>query len=142
MGTYGFGEIREMCSWVRPHISVITGIAPVHLERMKTLENILDAKSEIVDLTGSVVINGDDSLLLNQARLWTAQKMVIDCSTTSERAAVFVDYKNNVHSVFIGGEFIGMLKVLKSFSCLFLCQLELWLHLSLMLSLISIILVS
>ena len=69
MGTYGFGEIREMCSWVRPHISVITGIAPVHLERMKTLENILDAKSEIVDLTGSVVINGDDELLLNQARL-------------------------------------------------------------------------
>jgi len=107
MGTYGFGEIREMCSWVRPHISVITGIAPVHLERMKTLENILDAKSEIVDLTGSVIINGDDSLLLNQARLWTAQKMVIDCSTTSERAAVFVDYKNNVHSVYIGGEFIG-----------------------------------
>ena len=107
MGTYGFGEIREMCSWVRPHISVITGIAPVHLERMKTLDNILDAKSEIVDLTGSVVINGDDSLLLNQARLWTAQKMVIDCSTTSERAAVFVDYKNNVHSVYIGGEFIG-----------------------------------
>ena len=38
MGTYGFGEIREMCSWVRPHISVITGIAPVHLERMKSLE--------------------------------------------------------------------------------------------------------
>src|SRR6056300_1530672 len=107
MGTYGMGEIRELCSWVRPHISVITGIAPVHLERMKTLENILDAKSEIVDFTGSVIINGDDSLLLNQARLWTAQKMVIDCSTTYERAAVFVDYKNNVHSVYIGGEFIG-----------------------------------
>ena len=107
MGTYGFGEIREMCSWVRPHISVITGIAPVHLERMKTLENILDAKSEIVDLTGSVVINGDDPLLLNQARLWTAQKMVIDCSTTSERAAVFVDYNNKMHSIYIGGEFVG-----------------------------------
>ena len=56
MGTYGFGEIREMCSWVKPHISVITGIAPVHLERMKSLENILDAKSEIVDLTGTVII--------------------------------------------------------------------------------------
>ena len=74
---------------------------------MKTLENILDAKSEIVDLTGSVVINGDDPLLLNQARLWTAQKMVIDCSTTSERAAVFVDYKNKLHSIYIGGEFVG-----------------------------------
>tara|TARA_B100001113_G_scaffold317230_1_gene284513 strand:- start:1194 stop:2666 length:1473 start_codon:yes stop_codon:yes gene_type:complete len=113
MGTYGFGEIREMCSWVKPHISVITGIAPVHLERMKSLENILDAKSEIVDLTGSVIINGDDPLLLNQARLWTAQKMVIDCSTTSERAAVFVDYKNSFHSIYIGGEFIGNVKAPK-----------------------------
>src|SRR5210317_829872 len=113
MGTYGFGEIREMCSWVRPHISVITGIAPVHLERMKTLENILDAKSEIVDLTGTVVINGDDPLLLGQARLWTAQKMVIDCSTTTSKAAVYVEYENNKHSVYIAGNFVASIKAPK-----------------------------
>ena len=88
MGTYSNGEIREICSWVRPHIAVITGIAPVHLERMKSLENILDAKSEIVELAGSVVINGDDDLLLNEARLWTNQKNVYDCSITSKDAAV------------------------------------------------------
>ena len=110
MGTYGFGEIREMCSWVKPHISVITGIAPVHLERMKSLENILDAKSEIVDLTGTVIINGDDELLLNQARLWTAQKMVIDCSITSKNAAVFVEYEDNLHSIYISGKFITSVK--------------------------------
>jgi UDP-N-acetylmuramoyl-tripeptide--D-alanyl-D-alanine ligase len=113
MGTYGFGEIREMCSWVKPHISVITGIAPVHLERMKTLENILDAKSEIVDLTGTVVINGDDSLLLGQARLWTAQKMVIDCSTTFSKAAVYVDYENNKHSIYISGKYVASVKAPK-----------------------------
>ena len=105
-----FGEIREMCAWVKPHISVITGIAPVHLERMKSLENILDAKSEIVDLTGTVIINGDDELLLNQARLWTAQKMVIDCSVTSKNAAVFVDYENSLHSIYISGKFITSVK--------------------------------
>ena len=110
MGTYGFGEIREMCSWVKPHISVITGIAPVHLERMKTLENILDAKSEIVDLTGTVVINGDDELLLGQARLWTAQKMVIDCSTTFPKAVVYVEYENNKHSIYISGKYITSVK--------------------------------
>ena len=110
MGTYGFGEIREMCSWVKPHISVITGIAPVHLERMKTLENILDAKSEIVDLTGTVVINGDDELLLGQARLWTAQKMVIDCSTTFPKAVVYVEYENNEHSIYISGKYITSVK--------------------------------
>ena len=110
MGTYGFGELREMCAWVKPHISVITGIAPVHLERMKSLENILDAKSEIVDLTGTVIINGDDELLLNQARLWTAQKMVIDCSVTSKNAAVFVDYENSLQSIYISGKFITSVK--------------------------------
>ena len=106
MGTYGFGEIREICSWVKPHISVITGIAPVHLERMKSLENILEAKSEIVDFAGSVVINGDDNLLLNQARLWAAQKMVIDCSTTSVKAAVYVSFDSGIHKIYIGGEYI------------------------------------
>ena len=49
-----------------PESSVITGIGAVHLERMKTLENILDAKSEIIDLAGSVVINGDDQLLIDE----------------------------------------------------------------------------
>ena len=68
MGTYGLGEIKEICSWVKPHISVITGIGPVHLERMKTYENILDAKSEIVEYSGSVVINGDDEMLIDRAR--------------------------------------------------------------------------
>ena len=110
MGTYGIGEIRELCSWVRPHISVITGIAPVHLERMKTLENILDAKSEIVELAGSVVINGDDELLLNQARLWTNQKIVYDCSITSKQAIVFVDYDKNVHNIYVKGKFILSVK--------------------------------
>ncbi|MDB2326490.1 Mur ligase family protein [Candidatus Actinomarina sp.] len=104
MGTYGIGEIREICSWVRPHIAVITGIAPVHLERMKSLENILDAKSEIVELAGSVVINGDDELLLNQARLWTNQKLVFDCSITSNQAMVFVDFQNGTHSIFVKGK--------------------------------------
>ncbi len=106
MGTYSNGEIREICSWVRPHISVITGIGPVHLERMKTLENILDAKSEIVELAGSVVINGDDELLLNEARLWTNQKNVYDCSITSNDAAVYVEYENNKHDIYVGGDYV------------------------------------
>ena len=107
MGTYGIGEIREICSWVRPHIAVITGVAPVHLERMKNLENILDAKSEIVELTGSVVINGDDELLLNQARTWTTQKIVYDCSTTSKQAVVFVDYQDGEHTIYVKGKLIS-----------------------------------
>jgi len=47
MGTYGPGEIRAMCAWVRPEIGIITAIGPMHLERMKTLDTVTRAKSEI-----------------------------------------------------------------------------------------------
>ncbi|MDA9712775.1 Mur ligase family protein [Acidimicrobiaceae bacterium] len=107
MGTYSNGEIREICSWVRPHVSVITGIAPVHLERMKSLENILDAKSEIVELAGSVVINGDDEMLLTEARLWTNQKNVYDCSITSREATVCVEYEDGKHDIYVANNLLG-----------------------------------
>ncbi len=107
MGTYGRGEIKDICSWVRPHVAVITGIGPVHLERMKTYENILDAKSEIVDLAGSVVINGDDEMLIDKARTWLPTKQVIDCSIESNQALIFVEYKSGSHSIYLEGKQVG-----------------------------------
>ena len=45
MGTYGPGEIRDMCRFVPPDIAAITAIEPVHLERMKSEDRIAEAKS-------------------------------------------------------------------------------------------------
>jgi UDP-N-acetylmuramoyl-tripeptide--D-alanyl-D-alanine ligase len=63
MGTYGPGEIRAMCSWVRPEIGIITAIGPMHLERMKTLDNVTRAKAEILEGTRVAVLNVDDERL-------------------------------------------------------------------------------
>ena len=41
------GEIRPLVAMVRPHVAVITAIAPVHLENLGTIEAIADAKGEI-----------------------------------------------------------------------------------------------
>ena len=49
MGTYGPGEIAEMCAWVTPDVAVITAIGPVHLERMKDEAAITRAKAEILE---------------------------------------------------------------------------------------------
>lgn len=67
MGTYGLGEIREMVEWLRPEVAVITAIGPVHLERMKTLETIAAAKSEILSGARVAVVCVDDALLLDVA---------------------------------------------------------------------------
>jgi UDP-N-acetylmuramoyl-tripeptide--D-alanyl-D-alanine ligase len=44
----GFGQIAELCSFARPDIGVITMIAPVHLEKVGTLEGVIRAKGELV----------------------------------------------------------------------------------------------
>ena len=48
MGTYGPGEIAELCRWCPPDIAVITAIGPVHLERFGSEERIVEAKAEIL----------------------------------------------------------------------------------------------
>jgi UDP-N-acetylmuramoyl-tripeptide--D-alanyl-D-alanine ligase len=43
------GEIRNLISFVRPHVALITTIAPAHLEFFGSCEAIADAKSEIFE---------------------------------------------------------------------------------------------
>ncbi|MBJ3783755.1 UDP-N-acetylmuramoyl-tripeptide--D-alanyl-D-alanine ligase [Devosia sediminis] len=62
MGMSAPDEIRPLSQLVRPHVAVITTIAPAHLENLGSLENIARAKAEIFDGVepgGTVVLNGD-----------------------------------------------------------------------------------
>ena len=63
MGTYGRGEIAEMVGWMRPEVSVITAIGPVHLERFGSEDAIVEAKSEILVPASTVVLVTDDARL-------------------------------------------------------------------------------
>jgi UDP-N-acetylmuramoyl-tripeptide--D-alanyl-D-alanine ligase len=56
------GEITPLTQLVRPHVAIVTTIAPVHLEFFGTLDAIADAKAEIfsgVEPGGAAVINAD-----------------------------------------------------------------------------------
>jgi UDP-N-acetylmuramoyl-tripeptide--D-alanyl-D-alanine ligase len=44
----GFGQIAALCEFTRPHIAAITNIAPVHLEKVGTLDGVVRAKSELI----------------------------------------------------------------------------------------------
>ncbi len=63
MGTYGPGEIADLCRWCPPDVSVITAIGPVHLERFGSEDRILEAKSEILVAAADVVLPVDDPRL-------------------------------------------------------------------------------
>ena len=49
IGMNHFGEIRTLVSFVRPHVALITTIAPAHLEFFGNCDSIADAKSEIFE---------------------------------------------------------------------------------------------
>jgi UDP-N-acetylmuramoyl-tripeptide--D-alanyl-D-alanine ligase len=56
------GEITPLVALVRPHVALITTIAPVHIEHLGSLEAIADAKAEIfsgVEPGGAAVLNRD-----------------------------------------------------------------------------------
>lgn len=63
MGMYAPGDIMLLAQIAEPRIGVVTNIAPIHLERMRTIRRIARAKSELVAAllpTGLAVLNGDD----------------------------------------------------------------------------------
>jgi UDP-N-acetylmuramoyl-tripeptide--D-alanyl-D-alanine ligase len=62
MSMRGPGQIRDLARMARPHVGVITSIAPVHLEQLGSLENIARAKAELLEElpTGAIAILPDD----------------------------------------------------------------------------------
>lgn len=63
MGMYALGEIRGLARLTQPDIGVVTNVGPTHLERLGSLENIAEAKSELVQelpAEGLAVLNVDD----------------------------------------------------------------------------------
>ena len=60
MSDPGIGEIHLLSEILRPDVSVILNVFPVHLEFLKTVENAAKAKSEILDFLAS-----DDVAFIN-----------------------------------------------------------------------------
>jgi UDP-N-acetylmuramoyl-tripeptide--D-alanyl-D-alanine ligase len=110
MGTYGPGEISELCSWIPPDIAAITAIGPVHLERFKSLEITLRAKAEITERARVVVLNIDDPLLSSLAdELEATGKTVIRCSANDRTADAAVIKSDGGWVAFVAGEQVGVL---------------------------------
>ena len=91
MGTYGPGEIADLCRWCPPEIAVITAIGPVHLERFGSEDRILEAKAEITVEASTVVLNVDDPRLAALADRLVAQgKRVVRCSASDITSEISV----------------------------------------------------
>jgi len=83
LGMNHAGEIAPLSRLVRPHVAVITGIHPVHIENFASIEGIADAKAEIfegVEPGGTAVLNKDQHLFKRLAE--TAKRAGVETILT------------------------------------------------------------
>jgi UDP-N-acetylmuramoyl-tripeptide--D-alanyl-D-alanine ligase len=90
MGTYGPGEISEICEWIRPRVAAIVAVGPVHLERFRTEERIVNAKAEILDRAEIGVVAIDNPMLATIASSRAQTMNIITAGTGSSEARVLV----------------------------------------------------
>jgi UDP-N-acetylmuramoyl-tripeptide--D-alanyl-D-alanine ligase len=99
IGMRGMGQIAEACRVVRPHLGVITGIGPVHLELVGTVELVAEAKAELLRglEPGGIGIVPDDPEL---TRHWPALKLrffgassVLELRTKGDGARITIDVR-------------------------------------------------
>jgi UDP-N-acetylmuramoyl-tripeptide--D-alanyl-D-alanine ligase len=78
VGMNHFGEIRALAGFVRPHVALVTTIAPAHLEFFGTCEAIVDAKSEIFEsiLPGGAALIPSDSTYAERLKARAKQSAV------------------------------------------------------------------
>ena len=137
MGTYGRGEIRDLCSWCPPELAVVTAIGPVHLERMKSVDEIEEAKYEITERASTVVLNVDDSRLARWVdRLEGAGKRVRTAASHNDHASVRVVEDGARWTVVVDGTSLGSLAAIPgvqktNLACALAAALELGLALDL-----------
>ncbi len=89
MGMYDVGEIAELARIALPHVGVVTIIGPVHLERARTMERIVRAKTELVQALppgpeGVAILNYDDPRVLGMRDATRAQVLTYGLSPEAD----------------------------------------------------------
>jgi UDP-N-acetylmuramoyl-tripeptide--D-alanyl-D-alanine ligase len=93
MGMSHKGEIAALTQIAPPDVAVITNIKPVHLEFFDSIENIAQAKSEILEGTkseGTAVLNGDDPLIQNIVSRWKGKTIRFGRSESADVRALSI----------------------------------------------------
>ena len=106
MGAYQPGEIADTCSWIPPDIAALTAIGPVHLQRFKSEDRIVRAKSEIFEHARVAILNVDHPALANLAGRMGARK-VWRCGTSESATDVRVRREGERLAILVNGRLLG-----------------------------------
>jgi UDP-N-acetylmuramoyl-tripeptide--D-alanyl-D-alanine ligase len=87
MGEYTRGDIKDICSIVKPQTAIITGINEAHLERMGKMENTIAAIFELaqhMNQKGLLVLNEDNTLIRDNYKTFVTTQKIEFASSKKE----------------------------------------------------------
>lgn len=109
-GMRGPGEIELLSKYAEPDGAVITNIAPAHIGRLGSLENIAKAKCEItlhLNEEGCLLAHNDD--LIKRNLNWSGKKIFYDLSNIEiidkNAESIKFLYKNYEYTLNVPGEY-------------------------------------
>ena len=97
MGARGIGHVGHLCEIAHPNIGVITRIAAAHTELFGTLDQVAQAKGELIEslpVDGTAVLNADDQLAMRAATRTRAQILTFGSKAGDVRATNVVLDRN------------------------------------------------
>lgn len=117
LGANHVGEISKSVSWVSPEHTLITNIAPAHLEGFGSIDGVEKAKGEIfkaLTLTGTALVNLDDDRVVKQSKCHKGKKITYSTQlknadlmakniqkTNTGNYSFDLHYKNNKVSIYL-----------------------------------------
>ena len=118
MGMSAPGEIAEMCRIALPEIGILTNVAPVHLEFFPSLDQIAEAKGELIEglkPDGTLIYNADDPLVCKLAGRFNGKKISFgrskDADVRADDIKIHNLYKTYFQLSYGGRTFRAMLRL-------------------------------
>jgi UDP-N-acetylmuramoyl-tripeptide--D-alanyl-D-alanine ligase len=115
MGARGAGDIREIATFVNPHLAVVGKIGPAHIEYFGTLENIRNTKMEILSSSRLKEAWVHDSAMVKPERnIHTFGKEIHDIQATLDGLKFQMDgehYHANILGAFNAMNIAAAIKV-------------------------------
>ena len=94
LGMNHAGEIRTLVDIAEPNVRVWTNVAEVHAENFSSIEDIADAKAELLEGSRSndrLVANADDSLIMDRVSQFPGSLLTFGLEKTADVRAIAVN---------------------------------------------------
>ena len=110
MGEYKRGDIKDICSIVKPQIGIITGINEAHLERMGSVANAVSAIFELageMDEKGYLLLNSDDTHIAHNYSKYVSKQQVSLYSRNTQTTLTSKLLGRYAHGVLVAAESVA-----------------------------------